>query len=427
MTNRPQPSISAMPNSLRLPAFALAVVLALAMFVMPSAQAQTFHVLHAFTAGLDGAEPWSGVTVDQRGNLYGTTVYGGASDRGTVFKLSHQGAGWVFSPVYSFTTSDGQFTEAPLTVGADGTLFGTTVYGGTAGFGTVYNVRPPSNPCRDVICLWTEAVLHNFTGAPDGAAPTCGALVFDQAGNFYGTTTYGGANDGGVVYTLTRSQLGWSESVIYTLSDLHTGTNPYSGVILDNAGNLYGTTSTAGGLGDGAVYELTRSGATWTGQFVYAFPVGDEGAGSTPYGGVIFDSAGNLYGDTVNGGANGVGTIYQLTPAGGSWTETVRYSFTGNYEGPRYGLTMDAAGNLYGTTYQGGAYQLGNVFRLSPSSGQWVYTDLYDFTGGYDGFFPLGGVAVDANDNLYGTAPNGGMRGGSCSDYGCGTVWEITP
>ena len=414
------------PQNLLTTAFILAVIYV--GIAMPSAQAQTFQVLHSFTDGLDGAEPWAGVTVDQHGNVYGTTVYGGTSNRGTVFRLTHQGSGWIFSPLYSFTANDGEFTKAPLTIGPDGTLFGTTFAGGAAGFGTVYNVRPPATPCRGVICFWTETVLYSFTGAPDGAAPGYGALVFDQAGNLYGTTTYGGANNGGVAYTLTHLQQGWTESVIYTLADLHTGTNPYSGVTFDNAGNLYGTTSTAGGSGDGAVYELSPSGSGWTGQFVYAFPVRDEkGAGGNPYGGVIFDAAGNLYGDTVNGGANGVGTIYQLTPAGGSWTETVLYSFTGSYEGPEYGLSIDAAGNLYGTTYQGGPDQLGNVFRLSPSNGQWVYTDLYDFTDGGDGAYPLAGVAVDANGNLYGTTEIGGARVGNCSDLGCGTVWEITP
>ena len=427
MTNPAQRSTSILHSSWRRTAFVLAMFCALTMIAMQSAQAQTFQVLHSFTDGLDGAEPWAGVTVDQQGNVYGTTVYGGTSNRGTVFKLAHQGSGWIFSPLYSFSANDGQFTKAPLTIGPDGTLFGATYNGGAAGLGTVYNVRPPATPCRGVICFWTEAVLYSFTGAPDGAGPGYGALVFDQAGNLYGTTTYGGTNNGGVVYTLTRSQQSWAESVIYALSDLHTGTNPYSGVIFDNAGDLYGTTSTAGGSGDGAVYELTPFGSGWTGQFVYAFPVRDPGAGSTPYGGGIFDAAGNLYGDTVNGGANGVGTIYQLMPNGGSWTETVLYSFTGNYEGPQYGLAIDAAGNLYGTTFQGGLDQLGNVFRLSPSNGQWVYTDLYDFTGGDDGAYPLGGVAVDANGNLYGTTEIGGTRGGNCSYLGCGTVWEITP
>lgn len=404
-------------------AFILALLL---VGIATSVTAQSFQVLHAFTFGLDGADPWATVTVDQRGNLYGTTIYGGANNRGTAFKLAQHGSGWVFSPLYSFTTSDGQFPEAPLAIGPDGTLFGTTAYGGTDGIGTIYNLRPQSNPCRGVLCFWNEYILHSFTGQPDGSVPGYGALVFDSAGNAYGTTTYGGVNDGGVVYELARSQQGWTENVAYGLTDLSTGTNPCGGVIFDRAGNLYGTTSTAGGNGAGAVYQLSPTGSGWTGQFLYTFPVRDPGAGSTPYGGVIFDALGNLYGTTTAGGANGVGTIYELTPSGGSWMESVLYSFTGSYAGPKYGLAMDAAGNLYGTTFQGGANQVGNVFRLSPSNGQWIYTDLHDFTGGSDGAFPLGGVAVDANGNLFGTTEIGGMTSSDCTE-GCGVVWEITP
>src|SRR5208283_107356 len=148
------------------------------------------------------------------------------------------------------------------------------------------------------------------------------------------------------------------------------------------------------------------------GQALYAFPVRDLGAGAAPYGGVIFDASGNLYGTTTAGGSNNQGTIYKLIPSGGSWTESVLYSFSGVTVGPKNGLTMDAAGNLYGTTFQGGGHQEGNVFRLSLSNGQWIYTDLYDFSGGDDGAFPIGGVAVDANDNLYGTTEIGGTRAG---------------
>jgi uncharacterized repeat protein (TIGR03803 family) len=392
-----------------------------------SAAAQSFQVLHDFTFGPDGSTPSATVTVDQRGNLYGTTTYGGANNRGTVFKLTHRGSGWVFSPLYDFADSDGQFTEAPLAIGPDGTLFGTTLYGGAVGSGTVYNVRPPSNPCRSVLCPWTETVLHSFTGQPDGSEPGYGALVFDPAGNGYGTTTNGGVNNGGVVYVLARSQQGWTESVAYTLSDLHTGTNPYGGLIFDGAGNLYGTASSAGGNGAGAVYQLSQSGSGWTGMFLYTFPIGDLAAGGAPYGGVIFDAAGNFYGTTTAGGANGQGTVYELTPSGGSWTESVLYSFGGTTTiGPENSLAMDAAGNLYGTTFQGGAYQGGTVFRLSPSNGQWIYTDLHDFTGGEGGQFPIGGVAIDANGNLFGTTEIGGSTSSDCTD-GCGVVWEIAP
>jgi len=399
--------------------------LLLAVLSLP-AHGQSFQVLHSFTDGLDGSEPWATVIVDQRGNLYGTTLYGGANNLGTVFKLTHQGAGWVFNPLYSFTSSDGVFPEAPLTIGPDGTLFGTTIYGGAGDAGTVYNVRPPSNPCRTTICLWNETVLHSFTGSPDGGQPGYGPLVFDQAGNGYGTTISGGINNGGVVYRLSRSQGAWTESVVYTLTVPVTGIEPYSGLVFDRAGNLYATASTAGGLGTGTVYELTNSEMGWAGQTLYAFPVRDPGAGAAPYGGVVRDAAGNLYGTTTSGGANGQGTIYELTYSGGSWSENVLFNFSGVDIGPKNSLAMDASGNLYGTNFQGGGYQHGNVFRLSFSNGQWVYTDLHDFTGGEDGELPEGGVAIDANGNLYGTTSSGGTINGNCT-LGCGVVWEITP
>jgi uncharacterized repeat protein (TIGR03803 family) len=364
--NRSQPSLAFISLT---PAFT-SVLLLLAITVF--AQGQSYQVIHNFTFGLDGAEPWATVTVDQSGNLYGTTLYGGVYNRGTVFKMAHRGSGWVFTPLYSFTTNDGQVTVAPLAIGPDGTLFGTTEYGGAVGSGTVYNLHPPANPCRSVLCPWTEGVLHSFTGQPDGNVPGYGALVFDQAGNAYGTTTAGGANNLGAVYELRRSQGAWEESIAYSLSDPSTGITPYGGVTFDRSWNLYGTASSAGGLGNGAVYELTPLGAGWAEQILYAFPVRDPGAGSGPYSGVIFDTSGNLYGTTVFGGANSQGTVYQLTPSGGVWAETVLYSFSGDTEGPKNALAMDAAGNLYGTTFQGGAYQGGNVFRLSQSNGQWI-------------------------------------------------------
>ena len=395
----------------------------------PKALAQNFQVLHAFTDGLDGDNPFAGVTVDRHGNVYGTTAYGGTSNQGTVFKLAQGGSGWIFTPLYSFSGSnEGQVALAPLTVGPDGTLYGTTSFGGTSGLGTVFNVRPPANLCRSFLCFWTGTVLHTFTGGSDGSEPGNGAVVFDQAGNLYGTTVSGGSTNGGVLYELTHSQNGWTENIAYNMSAGTTGIMPYGGVIFDSAGNLYGT-AVEGGGGSGAVYELMPSGSGFTGRSIYAFPPGQPDDGSSPYGGVILDTAGNLYGVAFYGGPNGAGVVYQLSPSGGGWIENVLFAFGENNSGPAHGypLAMDSEGNLYGTTFQGGTSQHGNVFRLSSSNGQWVFTDLHDFTGRADGGFPLGGVAIDASGNLYGTTEIGGSFGGNCSDLGCGVVWEITP
>src|ERR1019366_2707993 len=320
---------------------------AILLIILPTQiQAQTYHVLYAFNGGLDGAEPWAGITVDAAGNLYGATMYGGGSNnRGTVFKLKHNGSGWIINPLYSFIPSDGQYPEARVIIGPNGTLYGTNTFGGAFDHGTVYNVRPPANPCRATLCPWAEIVLYSFTGLADGGDPGYGDLNFDHAGNLYGTTTQGGANRGGVIYELQRSGGSWMESVLYSLDAYTSGIYPYSGVIFDSAGNLYGTATAAGG-GSGAVFRLTPSGSGWVENTLYTFPR-DESTGAGPYGTVVFDQSGNLYGTTALGGAYYAGTVYELTPSGGNWIESVLYSFA-DY-GPYVGLTMDAAGNLYGT------------------------------------------------------------------------------
>jgi uncharacterized repeat protein (TIGR03803 family) len=399
-------------------------------------QAQTFTILHAFTAGADGAVPYAGLTMDKSGNLYGTAAFGGAADSGTVFKLSHKGSGWVFTPLYSFQGgNDGVSPQARVIFGRDGTLYGTTFYGGGGGCswpgcGTVFNLRPPAHACKAVLCPWTKTMLYQFTGGIDGANPGLGDLIFDEAGNIYGTTIFGGSNDKGTVYELTPSNGGWTASVLYSFGghSLTPSSNPYGGMIFDTTGNLYGTT-THGGIqgpscpvsndrGCGTVFKLTPSSGGWTETDLYDFTGGSDGF--LPTGGVIFDQTGNLYGTTPLGGSGGGGTVFMLTPdLNGGWTFSLLYSFSVGY-GSYASLTMDSLGNLYGTTY-GDGLGYGNVFKLTPSSGGWTETDLYDFTGGSrDGGNPYCAVTVDAQGNIYGTASSGGF-------YGYGVVWEITP
>ncbi len=411
-------------------ALAIAIVFALTM-VIPSAQAQTYTVLYNFTNGPGGEGPVAGVTLDRGGNLYGTASFGGSGSRGTVYKLAPKGSGWIFTPLYGFSgADDGLEPQARVVFGPNGTLYGTTTFGGKAeaGAGTVFNLKPSARACTTALCPWTETVLYSFTGGDDGRYPEYGDLVFDQAGNLYGTTVAGGSHGAGVVYELTPSGGGWTESVLYNFAG---GTNdggvPYSGVIFDKAGNLYGTT-TVGGVGHnlGTVYQLTPSGSGWTEKILYSFQGGNDGY--DPYGGLIFDSSGNLYGTTSIGGQPGSdGTVFMLAPSNGNWNFTLLWSLTGiyNYGGPYSSLTMDAAGNLYGTTYTDGLYNHGSVFKLTPSGGGWTYTDLHDFcseggSGCTDGDYPIGGVALDASGNLYGTAYGAGK-------YGGGVVWEITP
>ena len=221
----------------------------------------------------------------------------------------------------------------------------------------------------------------------------------------------------GAVYKLTSSGGNWVESVLAGV-----GPSPEGAVLFDQAGNIYSTTSDGGTDNNGTVFELTPNGSGWTQSTLYTFGSGTGGA--NPISGLIFDQAGNLYGSTPTGGAGGGGTVYQLSASNGGWAFSTLHSFSstcGCDTGPYANLTMDASGNLYGTAPEEGIYGYGVVFELSPHpDGSWTYTDLYDFTGEADGKYPAGGVVFDSSGNLYSTTYSGGADG-------YGTVWEITP
>jgi uncharacterized repeat protein (TIGR03803 family) len=399
-----------------------------------SAQAQTFTVLHSFSGGEDGANPLAGVNIDRAGNLYGTASLGGLG-YGTVYKLANQGSGWVLNPLYQFAGgSDGFYPEARVTIAADGTLFGTTFYGGTNQVaclqgdvqtcGTVFQLRPPASVCKTALCPWTETQIFLGNTFPSFFFPTFGDIVFDHAGNLYGAALQGGNRGGaGGVFELTPSDGSWTETSILELGRAGTGgSDPFAGVILDSAGNLYGTTAGTFGVSNypyGTVYELSPSGSGWTVSLLHQFQNGSDG--SFPKADLIMDALGNLYGTTSNGGSGSGGTVFELTPSQGGWVFSVLYSFTAPISrGPWSPVLMDAAGNFYGTTLAGGAFQQGSVFKLTHSDGGWTYTSLHDFTGGSDGRSPYGHLIFDTNGNLYGTAGWGGSTGN-------GVVWEITP
>lgn len=340
--------------------------------------------------------------MDRAGNLYGTTAVGGHIDQncgfgcGTVFKLEHRSSAWILVPLYAFTGPDGTFPTARVVFGPDGTLYGTTSYGGAANDGTVFRLRPPATACKAVLCPWTETVLHSFSGGSDGENPDLGDLVFDQAGNVYGTTFAGGGsgcNGGqgcGTVYELSPAGSGWTENVLYRFQGNNDGAIPYSGLALDNAGNLYGTTVMGGTDDAGTVYKLTHSASGWTESIIHNFSYsGDDG--QRPFGELLFDTSGNLYGTTYMGGLNGGGTAYELTPSSGGWTSNVLYAFTA-IQGSYAELAMDSVGNLYGTLNRADV----EVFRLTPSDGQWTLTGF----NGYAGNEPFGNVIFDASGNL---------------------------
>jgi len=393
--------------------------------VIAGATGSVFTVLHNFTGGLDGANPQAGLTMDKAGNLYGTTFKGSAG-YGVVYKLTHKGSGWIFNPLYTFAGgSDGAGPLARVSIGANGTLYGSTAAGGQGscsiygytGCGTVFNLKPQSRACTAALCFWTKTALYTFAGS-DGASPQ-GDLTFDQSGNLYGGTINGGSAGYGAIYELSPSNGSWTQALLYNAKNNGDGAYAWGGITFDTAGNIYGGFALNGPHGVGAIYELSPSGSSWTESTVYGFP--NSGDGNMPEGGLIIDSSGNLYGTTTNGGSGGGGTVFELSPAMGGWTYNVLYSFTGCTGcGPLGRLVMDGAGNLYGTTYADGANGKGSVFKLTPSAGSWTYTSLYDFTGSSDGAYPWSNLVFDANGNLYGTASAGGTKG-------VGVVFEITP
>jgi uncharacterized repeat protein (TIGR03803 family) len=352
---------------------------------------------------------------------------------------------WNEKVLHSFNGGNGAVPVAGLIFDAAGNLYGTTYDGGTYGYGTVFELTPNGSGG------WTETVLYNFcsqTGCADGANPAAG-LIFDAAGNLYGTTLAGGSGSStyciesspgcGTVFELTPIVGSyWAEAVLYSFCPqggfCTDGAEPFAGLIIDAAGNLYGTTREGGTYGDlGTVFELTpQAGGGWTEQVLQSF---NDVNGAEPFAGLTFDAVGNLYGTTYEGGVHGAGTVFELTPTGGEgWTEQVLYSFcsqTNCTDGtqPWAGLIFDAAGNLYGETLVGGVggstyggeYTGGTVFELTPTGGgNWTETLLHSFGSGTDGANPSGGLIFDAAGNVYGTTEGGGT-------YGTGTAFELTP
>lgn len=325
-------------------------------------------VLYDFTGGADGGEPYKGVTLDAQGNLYGTAVTGGAGSCeggcGVVFKLTNSGGTWTQTVIHTFTGgNDGSGPGSPVAIDKHGNVYGTTPTGGTNGMGVVYELRPGATGD------WTLHVIHTFTGGNDGGGGSASRLLIDAAGNLYGVCTVGGANGFGTVYKMSPAQGKWQFSTLYAFKDQPDGALPYGGVISDKAGNLYGTTYYAGVHDLGTVYKLTHNGGTWTESVLYSFKGGTDGA--SPISSLVSDAAGNLYGTTSDGGAASCscGVIFKVTPGtDGKWTESVAYRFPGTPQpGFAYnGMVGDTAGNFYGATVHGGSGNDGAVYKFTP-------------------------------------------------------------
>jgi uncharacterized repeat protein (TIGR03803 family) len=405
----------------------LAVVLALfaaVTFLATRAVAQTERVLYSFDDnGEDAAGPNSTLAFDKMGNVYGTTRVGGLYNEGAVFELTLKVDGsWRERVLHSFNNNgkDGFEPYGGLVIDSSGNLYGTTYSGGAYGYGTVFELIPQAGGG------WPEEILHNFgNSGTDGEYPF-GSLIFSAAGNLYGTTVLAAGEGLGTVFELKHLPDGhWGEKTLLRFTGNGTGEVPYAGLVFDAAGNLYGTTSTGGSQNAGAVFELSpASDGTWTESLLHSFA--DNGTdGYDPVAGLIFDLSGNLYGTTYLGGTYDSGTAFELSPVGdGSWNESVVYDFAGGSDGafPNYGsLIFDSTGNLYGMTVTGGANGVGAAYELSPAvGGGWTKTILHSFGSAGDGLGPFAGLIFGASGKLYGTT----QVGGNSFD---GTVFEITP
>jgi len=440
--------------------------------------------LYTFTGPNDGAVPLGQFVSDSAGNFYGTTVAGGNNSTscevvtgvpgcGVVFKLTPNGK---YTVLYTFSGGkDGGVPFGGVILDSAGTLYGTTYAGGdekpkvcqagsnyAAGCGVVFKLTPTGK----------YTVLYTFTGGKDGAGPN--GVVLDSSGNLYGAGNFGGDKlpvcrpfGCGVVFKLTRPKNHrgkWIESVPYHFGSVSAGIVPSSGVTFDSRGNLYGATYAGGDKsvkcngsqpGCGVVFKLAPTGkGPWTETVLHAFTGGKDGA--SPQGTPFADKKGNVYGTTVVGGykmdqcANvgrglppGCGVVYELTPrANGAWAERVLHTFTGGSDGEldRTPVVFDSAGNLYGSTVNGGdpncnnGYGCGTVFELTPpktKGGKWGESVLYAFALGTDGGIPQTSLLFDSAGDIFGTTAGGGDDSdclvNNYADYGCGVVFELTP
>jgi uncharacterized repeat protein (TIGR03803 family) len=365
-----------------------------------TAHGQTFKVLYAFKGGTDGGSPETSLIRDNAGNLYGTTDIGGVQNAGVVFKLSPKGKETV---LYLFP---GTFTVIPssLTQDSAGNLYGTTINEPPLHrFGTVYKLDLNGN----------RTILYSFTGGTDGSQPM-GGLTLDAAGSLYGTCFQGSVYATGIVFKVDPTG---KETVLHAFAGATDGQFPAAGLVSDGKGHLYGTTTWGGDAihPNGSVFRVSTAGKE---KVLYRFALLPDG--DVPNAGLFRDAAGNLYGTTTYGGSGGgiggLGTVFKLDPKG---KETILYNFTTGGDGyfPYGTVVMDANGNLYGTTYYGGKHDLGTVFKLDPAGHE---TILHSFTGLGDGGNPLSGLILDSQGYLYGTAVMGG-RGGF------GTVFRVKP
>jgi uncharacterized repeat protein (TIGR03803 family) len=394
-----------------------------------TARAQTASTIYSFALH-DSFWPEGGLVEDASGNLYGTTVGGGTYGTGTVYQLSPPVKGsttWTKTVLYSFQPwgSTGHTPSSELTIDSSGNLYGVTWSGGDGRChcGVLYELIHPATSGAP----WTHLVLHAFTNTNnDGRLPN--AAVVLSSNTIYGVTQQGGLYDSGIVYRLIPGKNGGTYSVIYSFGANNDASGPNGPLLLDSAGSLYGVTSLGGAFNAGAVYKLAQNGGSWTESILFSFGGGSLSSGITPVGNLLFDSPGNLYGVTEAGGASQLGVAYELSPASSSWTQNVLFNFSKPVgSSPLAGMTWNPSnGSLYGTTSAGASHTHGSVFQLTPpvSGGLWTETLLQQFTF-TNGGLPSGRVLRDPTTGyLYGTTYNGGVSG---CDGNCGVDYQIIP
>lgn len=425
-----------------------------------SLSAVTEQVLFSFPGIGDfsgGATPQAGLVRDAAGNLYGTTAGGGAfaCNCGVIFMISPPAPGstqWTETILHTFQgyPGDGGVPLGNLTFDSAGNLYGTTLLGGASQAGTVFKLSPPAPGQTQ----WTESLIYEFSGANgDGQFPYS-SLDFDAKGNLYGTSFLGGGNNLGLAYELvppTSGGTSWILVALHSFAGGADGANPISGLAFDTSGNLYGTTFTDGvsGISGGTLFQMTPGSDGYTETVLHTFTgqtSGKAADGSLPYGNVLLDASGDVFGTTLAGGAGDIipgessnaGTVFEVTPPRSGqtvWHETLIHSFNGDTgdpntadgESPYGGLIFDAQGNLYGTTAQGGLSDFGTVFELTPPAdgASWPQTILHNFQGFPDGVGPHGALVMDSSGNLYGLTENGTALSAHSSQIG--TVFEVTP
>jgi uncharacterized repeat protein (TIGR03803 family) len=388
-----------------------------------SGHSATEEVLYSFRGGhSDGGWSEAGLALDARGNLYGTTPNFGPYGYGIVFQLSPSSGGWTETVIHGFcpdypACSDGAYPIAGVVFDAAGNLYGTASYGGDpSGWGTVYQLKSFGS-------TWNLSALctHDCLGDSYPAAE----VILDRAGRIFGSVegnpVFGGLGD---VFALVPNDDGtWKHRVLYSFQFNTDGNHPSTALAIDRAHNLYGMTETGGAYNGGTVFEVSPAGrgaGQWTERTLVDFPLVLGGS----RGGLTFEDAGNLFGTADD-------MIFELSPSGGNWTYTILYTFGQNEGGVLSRLTVDKDGNLYGTARIGGnpgcanAYGCGSVFKLTWTGSSWQKSTIYQFTGGADGGNPVGGVILDTLGNLYGVTNWGGLR--NCNGLTCGVVYQITP